>query len=135
MIQGKIWGTTQRLFDHNGVSCDFIRVHKNYTCSIHSHSMRYNAFFVVSGKLVIEQWKNEYDLIDRTLLHSGSSCRVPAGEKHRFVALEETLALEWYWADNIRSDIFRESQGCKIDDKEISEIISNLVTLKMFPQI
>ena len=135
MIQGKIWGTTEKLFDHNGVQCDLISINKNYACSIHHHVMRSNAFYVIKGKLIIEAWKNEYDLVDSTLLHSGMKCGVPAGEKHRFVALDDTLALEWYWIDNIRKDIMRESQGCKLSDAAINVIITNLGNLNKFPQI
>jgi mannose-6-phosphate isomerase-like protein (cupin superfamily) len=135
MIQGKIWGNTQRLFEHNGVQCDIIRVIKNCACSIHKHEMRSNAFYVIKGRLIIETWKNDYDLVDKTLLYDGMRAGVPAGEKHRFVALENTLALEWYWIDNIRKDIDRDSQGCVLDDNQINDIISGIGNLNRFPQV
>lgn len=125
MIQGKLWGNTIRLFKHNSVECHKIFVKNRRSCSIHSHTMRSNAFHVISGKLLIQWWKNDYDLVDSIILSDGMNTVVPAGEKHRFVGINDTVALEWYWIDDMRKDIDRHSCGYILDEDELNNILSN----------
>ena len=124
MIQGKVWGTTELLFKHNGVECHRIYVKKGGTCSIHHHAVRNNAFFVEYGRLLVEIHKSE--CIDRTVLNSQARCEVPAGELHRFIALDDTAALEWYWVDDISKDIVRSDMGCVLPDDKLAEIVNDL---------
>ena len=91
-------------------------------CSTHKHDMRYNAFYVESGKLVIEVIKNDYDLTDRTVLTSGLKTVAKSGEMHRFVAIEDTVALEWYWVENMDKDIDRQDHGYMMGDDEFKQI-------------
>lgn len=122
MKSGKIWGTTELLFKHNGVECHRIFIKKGYACSRHKHNMRSNAFYVEEGDLVIQVWKNDYKLVDNTRLQKGQRTGVPAGEYHSFAALKDTIALEWYWVEDMDKDIRRKDHGRELTDEEITEL-------------
>jgi mannose-6-phosphate isomerase-like protein (cupin superfamily) len=111
MRAGKIWGQTE-LIESNGVF-EFHRIEakRGGTCSKHLHKFKWNGFFVESGKLLIRVWKNDYTLVDETILTSGQYTKVPPGEYHQFEVLEDTVAYELYWAELNHNDIKRESVG------------------------
>ena len=50
----------------------------------------------MAGQLLIRTWKNDYDLVDETLLNSGDFMSV-AGEYHQFEAIEDCM-IELYYA-------------------------------------
>ena len=115
MIHGKIWGNTESIFDKNNVSIHRIEAKKGYMCSRHYHLHKHNMFYVEKGKLKIEVWQKDYDLVDETIITDGQSTSVPPGLVHRFSALEDTLALEMYFVELDGEDIIRESCGKSID--------------------
>ena len=108
---GKIWGNTE-LVHANGV-LEFHRIEfkAGYKCSEHEHQFKWNGFFVEKGKLLIRVWKNDYDLVDETLLNSGDFMSVAPGEYHQFEALEDCIAFELYYAHFDHDDIQRETVG------------------------
>lgn len=110
-IQGKIWGSTQNLFFKNNVEIHRIQTNKGGSCSKHKHEYKYNMFFVESGKLKIKVWKNDYNLIDETVLTNQQSTVVKPGEYHTFESLEDTIAYEIYWVELLENDILRENCG------------------------
>ena len=110
-IQGKVWGTTQLLFSKNNVEFHRITAAKGGYSSKHLHEHKFNAFYVESGKLMITTWKNDYDLVDKTVVTSAQTTVVPPGEYHMFEALEDTVAYEIYWVDLPEKDILREDCG------------------------
>ena len=81
-------------------------------CSKHKHDAKTNGFFVESGKLMIRIWQNDYDLVDETILKAGDYTTVKPGVYHQFVALEDVIAYELYWAPALQhNDIVRETVG------------------------
>ena len=57
-------------------------------------------------------WKNDYDLMDETILHAGDFTSVEPGEFHQFHAMEPTIAFETYWASELSmNDIVRRTVG------------------------
>jgi hypothetical protein len=84
---------------------------KDRQCSKHFHRHKYNLFFVVSGKLKIVTWKNDYDLVDETILGPYERTIIKPGEYHRFIALEDSYVIEKYWVQLSLSDIEREDCG------------------------
>jgi mannose-6-phosphate isomerase-like protein (cupin superfamily) len=111
MKAGKIWGET-RLLEANGV-LEFHRIDikAGGTCSKHLHRHKWNGFFVETGRLEIRVWKNNYDLVDVTVLGPGEWTKVQPGEYHQFFAHENTVAFELYWAEFDHEDIKRETVG------------------------
>lgn len=111
MKAGKVWGETH-LLEANGVlEFHHININKGGVCSKHKHGFKWNGFYVVSGRLIVRVWKNNYDLVDETVLSAGQYTKVPPGEYHQFEALEDTVALELYWAQFDHDDIQRENHG------------------------
>lgn len=110
---GKIWGETV-LLEANGV-LEFhrITIKKGGVCSKHKHRFKWNGFFVEQGELLIRVWKENYDLIDETIIRSGQYTKVAPGEYHQFEAMEDTIAFELYWAEFAHDDIARENTGFK----------------------
>ena len=76
--QGKVWGSTQPLFNKNNVEIHRIKTNKGGYCSKHKHEHKYNCFYVERGLLKITVWKNDYDLVDETMLTLISKVILPA---------------------------------------------------------
>lgn len=111
MISGKAWGETQEIIRRGGFEVHRIVVKAGGHSSIHRHRHKYNGFFVESGRLVIRTWKNDYDLIDSTVLGPGQFTTVAPTERHQFEAMDETVAYEIYWVELDGDDIVRENRG------------------------
>jgi quercetin dioxygenase-like cupin family protein len=112
MKQGKVWGETELVALVPGV-LEFHRIEarKGGVCSKHAHQSKTNGFFVESGRLLIREWQNAYDLVDETILNAGEYCIVPPGVYHQFEVLEDCVAFELYYAELIGDDIVRETVG------------------------
>jgi mannose-6-phosphate isomerase-like protein (cupin superfamily) len=111
MKAGKVWGQTE-LLEANGV-LEFHRIEAKAggVCSKHKHKFKWNGFFVESGKMIIRVWKNNYDLVDETVLEAGQYTKVAPGEYHQFEIVEDCVAFELYWAEFDHDDIERETVG------------------------
>lgn len=111
IISGKVWGNTQLVHANGVLEFHRIEIVTGGTCSKHKHAYKWNGFYVESGKLLIRVWKNDYDLVDETLLMPGDFTQIRPGEYHQFEALEPTTAFELYWAEFSHEDIIRENVG------------------------
>lgn len=110
--QGKVWGSTELITLVPGVvEMHRIEANKGGVCSKHSHQSKTNGFYVESGRLLIREWQNSYDLVDETILEPGDYCTVPPGVYHQFEVLEDCVAFELYYANLVTDDIVRESVG------------------------
>ena len=112
---GKIWGSTQTLFSKNNVEFHRIEVNKGFECSKHKHNHKFNAFYIEKGCLKVKIWKNDYDLVDETIIKTGEMTTVKPGEFHLFQSLEDTIAYEIYWVEIEDDDIQRETCGKPIE--------------------
>jgi len=110
-IQGKIWGETESIFNKNNVEIHRIEIEKGGFCSEHKHEYKYNAFFIEKGKLKVKIWKNDYDLVDETVVITGQMTTAKPKEFHSFEALEHTIAYEIYWVELDSQDIKRKNVG------------------------
>lgn len=95
-VSGKVWGVTQLGFAYNGTEAHAIGVQKGGYCSTHSHTSKWNRFMVLSGTLAIRQYRNESEF-DETIIRAGQVVDVPPGVRHDFRALDQTMAIEFYW--------------------------------------
>jgi mannose-6-phosphate isomerase-like protein (cupin superfamily) len=132
VIEGKVWGTTEPILQSAAVEVHRIKVELGAYCSQHKHQSKINMFYVISGELEIQRWK-DYGLCDSTHLFAGDTSIVPAGEMHKFIAHQETEALEIYWAELNHNDIQRTNVGgASYTDKEKlvedGSILGNLFT-------
>src|SRR5690349_17958640 len=112
-LQGKVWGQTSQIFNKNNVEVHRIVGKAGGYCSKHSHSHKFNLFFVESGALTVKTWM-DYGLVDSTYLEPGQSCCVAPGCPHQFVVESDgTVAYEIYWVELESNDIERETVGGK----------------------
>lgn len=116
--QGKIWGQTVEIFNKNNVSINRLETKKDSCCSKHCHEYKFNTFFVERGKILIQEWKNDYNLVDETILESGEKCLIPPKNYHRFISLEDSVVYEIYHVELLNEDIIREDTGQKTFKEE-----------------
>jgi quercetin dioxygenase-like cupin family protein len=111
-ISGKVWGTTQRVFETSNVSVEVVKIAAGGYCSRHRHLRRDNLFHVLEGHLRVKTRKD--GLEDEIVLRPGESTLVKAGDVHWFEALTDVVALEVYHARVEADDIVRETQGGRL---------------------
>lgn len=110
--QGKVWGETQLLLKTPLIEVHLINIKPNSFCSMHKHLYKWNAFFVIDGILDIIVEKNDYNLVDRTILHRNQFTTVKPGEFHQFqTGRLGCEALEIYYCEGLSEDIIRKSVG------------------------
>ncbi len=105
--QGKVWGSTQPIFRMNGIESHAIWVCEGGYCSKHLHIHKWNRFFVISGRLRISIFQDDYTEPDVTILDPGFISDVPPGVIHQFEAVMDTVAVEFYWTSLDPNDIDR----------------------------
>jgi quercetin dioxygenase-like cupin family protein len=111
-VNGKIWGTTSRLFSKNNVEVHRIEGFKGGKSSMHRHTAKWSMFFVEQGTLRIFIEKNDYPLIDETILEEFHSIIIRPNEYHSFEIIEDgTVAYEIYWTELNPDDIERKNCG------------------------
>ena len=110
-MQGKVWGSTQSLFSNDNFEVHRIQVKRGGVCSLHCHQFKHNIFYVETGALKISVHKNDYALVDDTILLAGDITDVKPNEYHTFEALDDTVAFEIYYSEPISGDIIRKSIG------------------------
>jgi len=116
----KVWGTDQRLFDHNCAECHLLRLqpHKvcptdkprNVRCSRHVHLVKWNKFVVLEGELTVAVWVED-EPPKECLVTEGQEFVVMPGLYHYFKVTKPAKVLEFVWADSIGPDIDRLDEG------------------------
>ena len=110
-IAGKIWGQTAELFKNSNVEIHRLEITKDGYCSKHKHLHKFNMFFVERGQVEIRVWKNDYSLVDTTILNTHDIHVVEPGEFHQFKVLKSGVMFEIYWVELRSCDIEREEIG------------------------
>lgn len=114
IIQGKTWGQTSPIFNHNNTEIHYVKINAGGYCSKHFHKHKFNRFVMLSGQLKVTIW-NEYAngefLEDVTIIDAGFETTIPPGKYHRFEAMTDCILLEIYWVDLITDDIVRADHG------------------------
>ena len=108
---GKVWGITELILSNGVLEFHRIEGKEHGVCSKHKHNFKWNGFYVEKGELLIRVWKNNYDLVDETILTPGQFTAVPPGEFHQFEVIKDCVAFELYWAEFDHEDIQRETVG------------------------
>ena len=113
MKKGKVWGETLKIYQDSHVSVHLLRIFKGGYSSKHRHKHKQNYFVLISGKLEILTWMEK--TIDRTILFPNDVTSVPTGCWHKFLALEDSILLEFYLAEPLSEDIERDGTGGLIE--------------------
>lgn len=104
--QGKVWGDTQLDFAWNSIEAHAINVMKGGYCSKHVHHTKWNRFHVLRGSLRVCLYQSDGQ-VDETIVGPSEITDVPPGVRHMFQALEDTIAVEFYWTELSVDDIDR----------------------------
>jgi len=111
-ISGKVWGCTSKLFSKNNVEIFRIVGKTGGKSSMHKHSHKYSMFFVEKGRIKVVIEKNDYDLVDETILEPHQSMTIKPEEYHRFEVLDnDSICYEIYWTELDTNDIIRRDCG------------------------
>jgi mannose-6-phosphate isomerase-like protein (cupin superfamily) len=108
---GKVWGTTEEIFNNGIVSINYLKIKVGGFCSEHRHIKKANLFFVVSGTLRLEIWKEDGKRKDETILGPGQMSRIEPGDYHRFWATSDVECFEIYDLSFTDEDIERRTIG------------------------
>lgn len=94
-------------------------INPNCVCSMHKHEFKWNMFYVIKGELAIEVQKNDYDLLDITILGPNEWTSVQPNEFHRFRSLDKPVeALEIYYLEPLTKDIVRQNVGGALEEEK-----------------
>lgn len=117
IVNNKVWGKQMKVFDTPNFEVWRIEIKKGGFCSRHIHRHKFNMFFVENGKLKILVHKRDSNLVDETILYAGDQTIVEPSQEHMFLALEDTIAFEFYWVE-LGEDIVRRVPGgmMKVED-------------------
>jgi mannose-6-phosphate isomerase-like protein (cupin superfamily) len=111
----KIWGTTEQLIATPLFEMHRLVIKPGFRCSLHVHRLKWNAFYVIFGKLFI-------DLVGHDMggpvtveeLGVGGCTTIAPGVHHQFRTEEDgpiTSALECYYTESLSEDIVRRNVG------------------------
>lgn len=107
----KVWGTTECLLLLPSIQVHRIKFKRGGVCSLHYHKARYNAFYVISGRLDVLH-VHGLGVDQRDMLQPGQLSVVPPEVLHRFEAVTDGEALEIYFPAEVQAgDIVRLTQG------------------------
>jgi len=110
---GKVWGQTSPILQTPLVEVHKVKALPGGYSSKHKHEHKHNAFYVISGTLLIKVWNEDYPLVDVTTLNAGDFTTVPPGLLHDFEVPQGDLCefLEIYYLEPLTADIVRETCG------------------------
>jgi mannose-6-phosphate isomerase-like protein (cupin superfamily) len=110
--EDKLWGMNYIMHIDNVFQACHITIKKGGFCSNHRHTHKWNQFYIISGKLAVELFK-EGDKAPYSILYLGpnDSIKVMPGVNHKFHAMEDTEAIEIYSVNVSEEDILREDTG------------------------
>ena len=110
----KSWGSTQLVFEFNGVEMHRIKVEMGGFCSVHRHLHKNNLFMMERGSLSLVTGRmvgGEFVPSQQVEMCEGERTVVPVGIWHQFRSSAGATALEVYWVDARGEDIDRHSVG------------------------
>ena len=94
-------------------------VKKGHRCSIHSHKLKDETFYIVKGKILLE--------LDgkKKIMNIGESQLVMPGQKHRFTGLSEENEIIEFSNHHEDSDSYRDVSSGKVEDfyKFLNELV------------
>lgn len=101
----KAWGTSEAL-----MLSPFCEVHEivfraGERCSVHNHTHRHNGFYVIRGKMLVQELDGHH--VESHELGPRDWVSVPPGVDHVFISIEDGVALEVYWPEFPAEDINR----------------------------
>jgi mannose-6-phosphate isomerase-like protein (cupin superfamily) len=108
--ESKIWGTRWLLRKDSVSAVSLLELNEGYRCSWHCHQMKYNLFFVMSGKIGIVT-EELGGIKKETILKDNGIFTVRPGQWHEFRIYADSVVIEIMYVEYDESDITRETLG------------------------
>lgn len=109
----KIWGTTEPLIATPLFEMHRLALIPEHRCSLHVHRHKWNAFYVIDGKLFIDIVEGDMNAaVISVELGSGDHTTIAPGVHHQFrTGKGPCNALEMYYTEPLSEDIIRRNVG------------------------
>lgn len=108
----KVWGTTSALVVTPLFEMHRLRIKPEMRCSLHVHRFKWNAFYVLAGKLFIDSCFQDFAHVVTAELDADEFATVAPGTHHQFrTGASEAVALEMYYTEPLSEDIIRRNVG------------------------
>lgn len=108
----KIWGSTEPLITTPMFEMHRLVVKPRHRCSFHVHRFKHNGFYVVSGRLLIDQAERDHTPVETRTLSPGESFTIAPGVHHQFrTERAGCVCLEMYYTEPLSEDIVRRNVG------------------------
>ena len=108
----KVWGTTECLIHSPMFELHRLNIEPSKCCSIHTHVAKWNAFYILSGLLLLEHFGDKEKLIDTVTLLPGMVFHIMPTHLHRFATRSQSCeCLEMYFTAPLSEDILRLTVG------------------------
>ena len=88
----KVWGREIWMANTDLYCGKLLYLKKGKRCSIHYHKNKDETFYIHSGRVLMELWKN--DKHENKIMEEGEVLRLRPNTKHRFGGLEDSLIIE-----------------------------------------
>lgn len=114
MVTRKIWGLTEVLIQTSMFEMHRLQILPHMRCSLHSHKFKHNAFYILSGTLIVDSVVSDVTgvPVEAAQLRAGSHFTVAPGVWHQFRTDQENCeALEMYYTEPLSEDIIRRNTG------------------------
>lgn len=124
-VESKIWGTALKIHDNGLSKTTVLEIKKGGTCSWHYHEHRYNAFYVVSGEIVVRWCPGIRGDKNEIYLKAGNDLVIAPGESHEFMAMVDSVVVEVDYAHDRIGDIVRLRPGFvqkRVRDKRVKNV-------------
>jgi mannose-6-phosphate isomerase-like protein (cupin superfamily) len=111
----KAWGTTEPLLVTPLFEMHRLVIRPRHRCSFHMHRIKHNAFYILSGALMIDSALGDMGLgvsVESSPLSQGMTYTIAPGVYHQFRTGEDSCtALEMYYTEPLSEDIVRLKLG------------------------
>lgn len=111
----KVWGLTTPLISTPMFEMHRLQVKPGFRCSMHRHRTKHNAFFVLSGAIIIDTIEGDFGgRYTETRLQRGDCFTVAPGIHHQFRTEADgdgCTLLEVYYTEPLSEDIVRLNVG------------------------
>jgi mannose-6-phosphate isomerase-like protein (cupin superfamily) len=112
--ESKIWGMRWLLRKDSVSAASLLELNEGHRCSWHRHQMKYNLFFVISGKIGIVT-EELGGVKKETILKDNGIFTVRPGQWHEFRIYADSVVIEIMYVEYDEGDIERKTLGGQIE--------------------
>lgn len=107
----KSWGYEIWIHNDEKYCGKLLHFKKDHGCSLHTHRLKSETFYLQSGKLlIIYSSTDDFKDMQQEILLPGQNFEVPAGLRHQMIALEDSDLFE-FSTQHHESDSYRVAKG------------------------